>query len=426
VTKHNGPGRPNKPTFETSWGEEIEGAYKGKDGKLRPIGRSRPAFSLKDEAKAVMKFRRWQFKQGGSPEPLDDLAITHVADFRNEKDRLRQLILTDPKQAAVELDIPHLAHYPAEPEKPQFTLVQLGEKYIVRKRNKQGKPLTIKHKKNSKKWWSDFLGIIKVRYARDITASMIQDYYDEVMEQFDKGMSPSYVRNRFTKIKAILNWGLQYTDDKIELRRVHDLCCILKSPADTSDPTPISIFDFHKLLTAAWVREKAVLLLGLNCAMHIGEVANTMKSHIDMDSRLLSARRSKNLYPRVAKLWPRTVDAIREYLAAKPHQSEYLFVSRRGKPLTGEALRQKIATIRNRAGLPKTVNFEGLRDAAYGVAETVDAHHAKFIAGHKTGMSDKYVLRQADNPRVVECCEAIERHFFPTDAVSDAAASSSS
>jgi hypothetical protein len=37
-------------------------------------------------------------------------------------------------------------------------------------------------------------------------------------------------------------------------------------------------------------------------------------------------------------------------------------------------------------------------------------------------MSDKYVLRQADNPRVVECCEAIERHFFPTDAVSDAGA----
>lgn len=46
------------------------------------------------------------------------------------------------------------------------------------------------------------------------------------------------------------------------------------------------------------------------------------------------------------------------------------------------------------------------------IADETDAHHAKFIVGHKTGMSDKYVLRQATNKKVVACCEAIEEHFF--------------
>lgn len=54
------------------------------------------------------------------------------------------------------------------------------------------------------------------------------------------------------------------------------------------------------------------------------------------------------------------------------------------------------------------MNFEGLRDAAYTIAEEVDEHHAKFIAGHPTGMSDKYVLWQTTNKEMIACCKAIE------------------
>ncbi len=123
----------------------------------------------------------------------------------------------------------------------------------------------------------------------------------------------------------------------------------------------------------------------------------------------LAARRTKNRRPRAAALWRTTVDAIRAYQALKPHQSKYLFVARTGNTVD---VRQLFMTLRKKGGLPKTLTFEGLRDAALTAAEEEDVHYAKFVAGHKTGMSDRYVLRQAKNKRVVACCEAIERHFF--------------
>ena len=75
-------------------------------------------------------------------------------------------------------------------------------------------------------------------------------------------------------------------------------------------------------------------------------------------------------------------------------------------------MQQLFLTLRKRAKLPKAVNFEGIRDAGFTIGEEVDKHHVKFVAGHKTGMSDKYVLRQARNKNVDAVCRAIEKKFF--------------
>lgn len=127
------------------------------------------------------------------------------------------------------------------------------------------------------------------------------------------------MRNRFSKIKAVFNFGLERCDekDKAELRRVLDLCMILKWPEEVSDPAPIAPADFEKLLAVAKTREKAILLLGMNACMHSGETA-VLKADIDLDERTLSIRRSKTSRPRVAWLWQRTVDAIRAYLKRQP------------------------------------------------------------------------------------------------------------
>lgn len=69
------------------------------------------------------------------------------------------------------------------------------------------------------------------------------------------------------------------------------------------------------------------------------------------------------------------------------------------------------ATLRKKAGLPN-VEFQHIRDGAYtaSVENGADFAHAQILAGHKTGMSDRYVKR---NPMMVaDVCEAIERHYF--------------
>lgn len=439
--------KPNH--YTTTWGEEIKGLclrpQKGRPGRFFPVGKSNVTFgSATDESRAIHRFRLWQAQQGDGPkatsEPIrriieaqrfDDMESYEApgeqfderlngdnslsVELHLERRRLRRLILTNPRQAAIELDIPHLQFYPEMPDAPNFTLIDLGEHYLENKRNKQGIPLNAKHKKNSRKWWKDFCETVNVKYARDLSTEHITTYYDKVMAAFDKGMSASYVQGRFIKVKAILNWGILKTKDAGDCRRARDFCGILEAPQSEVNPCPIDPADFRKLLANADTTMKAILLFGLNAAMHNGEVAKTLKADIDLDARTLVARRTKTRAPRVAWLWKRTVDAIRQYQKENPHESKFLFVSMTGNGITGERIRQRMVSLRNRAKLPDTVVYDGLRDAAYGVAEEVDSERARFLAGHKTGESDKYVLRNAAGERMQKCCNAIEEHFFPTE-----------
>jgi integrase len=146
--------------------------------------------------------------------------------------------------------------------------------------------------------------------------------------------------------------------------------------------------------------------------MHSGEAAQTLKEDVSLEDGTLAARRTKTRKARIAKLWPRTVDAIREYLKLRNDQSEYLFVTQNGTPMSGEVMRQSVVRLRRCLELPEYVTFEGLRDAGYTIADEVDSERATWIGGHPKGQKDRYILRQANTPRIRKCCEAIEKHFF--------------
>ena len=426
MTNRTGRGRPNAPAYVTSWGETIDGAYKGKDNKLRPIGLSKPTFTLTDEAKAVHRFKRWKSEQPGFKDPKER-QFQRVIERDNKKDLwrsyFRTLILTDPQRASIELDVPHLAEYPVRREVPQFTLRQLGEHYLESVRNKQGQPLAKKHVENSRRMWNEFCDSVDVTYPRQLTKDALNSCAATVSKKTYKdgtkvvAYSAASIRNRLVKVKAVLNWGIKKTNDSDDLRTVLNLCNqVFDLPQVESNPDPIEPKHFLAALAIADTQTKAMLLLGLNAAMHSGEITQVLKADVNLKERTLTARRPKTRHVRVAYLWERTVKAIAACQNERPHNgSESLFVSNHGSSMSGETLRQRFIAIRKRAKLPKTVTLEGLRNAAYTVAESVDSHHAKFIAGHKTGMSDKYVLRQATNQRVKECCEAIERHFFAKD-----------
>lgn len=408
-------GRPAKH-YVTTWGEVVPGLSLRKSGRFYPVGRADLSFGS-DEKLAVHRFRRWQSDQGIAVESFDAFAANSSVGslIDAERERIRSLILENPKQAAIELNIPHLAFHPATPEKPSVTLAELPSLYVTQKRSKRGGKLDPDYQKNLKTWWTEFLTVCgSPTYARDVTAKMIQDYEAEIMRRFDGGMSPTYVRCRFAAVKAVLQFAIDFTKDKAECRRLLDECGIFKAPADDAESRPLTPAEFQALLSKADVSMRAMLLFGLNCGMHNGEVAKTLRSDVDLDARTLSARRSKNRNPRVAKLWGRTVEAIRAYLAERPNQSEYLFVSRTGARMTGERIRQRIVTLRESLGLPEDLTFEGVRDSALTAADGLDIEErfVRYFCGHKTGEKDKYVLRQANNPSIVTISEAIEREYL--------------
>lgn len=454
-------GRKRSGAYVTSWGEVLDNWRKPDERNyIIPIAKDKPRYTLSDERLAVMKAKRWEATHStNGPQGkhwtdvlkmsdeeyqawlsngrirLESMPASERLDLEDatvcvviaERERIRNLILSNPKQAAIELRIPDLADRPQERLKPTFTLAQLGEQYVANRRNEDGELLTKKYRENTERAWKQFCESVNVRYARDITTEFAERYYNSIMADKDAGKSKAWVRNRFVAVKTILKYGFDRARsdaEKKEYRAALDACSILKSPQDKPNPKPISTEHFHAIYDRCAPREQLALLLGLNACAHGGEVMALKKNELDLETGALACRRPKNKLPRVAALWTRTIQAIRNHLIAHPNDSSYLFVARTGVKMSSESLRQRIVSARKKANrngaqIPNHVTFEGLRDAAYSVGEEADPHFVKYVAGHKVGENDKYVLRQAQNKRVVAVCQAVETHFFPPSKTSN-------
>jgi integrase len=101
------------------------------------------------------------------------------------------------------------------------------------------------------------------------------------------------------------------------------------------------------------------------------EVAAVKKSDINLDEGTPVMDRGKTGVRRVAMLWRRTIDAIREYQPANPHKSEYVFVSRSGARFGDDHISRNLTRHSDAFGLPKSVQFAPIRDGAYSAAFNV-------------------------------------------------------
>jgi len=443
-------GRKPQAPYVTMWKEVIEGVRKvilEKDARgaatvwrLYPTGKPEPYFGtvrkddLESERKAVAKFERWKQSKAGTPweqevkeEPLSDsiwvsifhekfrdrriehLVKTYVARYRTF---IRDLILADCRKAALELDIEQLAWFEQlKPPVPSLPLKEAGDLYFNRELK-----MSPHWKRKMRRMWEEFVNCVGVKTVREITADAINHYHDLVFKAYNKGKSPTYVFHRFTCPKTVFRYAMKRGKDQEQLQRVLALCAMLTPPGKaTVKSEPIAVEHYRKLLEAVedepkW---KAIFLLALNGAMYPSEVAAVKKSAINLDEGTLVMDRGKTGVLRVAVLWRRTVEAIREYQAAHPHHSEYVFVSRSGAPFGDNHISRNFTRRRDALGLPTSVQFAHIRDGAYSAAfnaDGVEEKHAKVLAGHRSGMSDHYVKR---NPRVVAtACAAIERHYF--------------
>ncbi len=463
-------GRKPKGPYVTQWSEVIHGVRqriieRDQSGApvvwhLYPTGRSVPYFGavhkgdLAAERKAIGRFLHWKAEQEGTPweqhdgnaafvdatmagmmhiherdrgrrragdhaptgaiQSIVDRRAAKLADAYAAKYRtfIRNLILTDPRKAAAELEIDQLAWlHDLKPPAPSLSLAEVGDTYFSR-------PLkgTDHWERKMRRMWNEFVCCVSAETCREVTVESINRFRDKVLEAHNRGKSPTYVAHRFGCVKTILNYAKSQVEHPDEFVRVLGLCAKLKPPRKRAvDPEPISPEHFRKLMEAVedepkW---KAIFLLALNAALYPGEVAAVKRSHVNLEARTLVMTRGKTGVPRVAVLWQRSVQAIREYQSEEPHGSDYLFVSQTGAPYNANHISRNFCRRRDACELPEWVQFAHIRDGAFTAAfdaDGVEEKHAKLLAGHHSGMSDHYVKR---SPRVVaKACEAIETYYF--------------
>lgn len=465
-------GRPTKP-FHPAWSvDPIAGLAKQKDGRWRIIATGE-RFSESDERRAVQKFLDWKARQGMAtvnvptataiigngesvrqamaalPQPQADLRQLQgrgtflppaVLDQQPapapgtpihmtvEGDKLhffrdpiqaaalwgyfREQLIADPAYVARMTGLPELAgwRYFAIPA-ASIKLADIIENY------KKHGPATQKAKNEALAPLNRLIEHSGAKTLDDLTTVNLLAFKAEIEKTVP---GPATRRAYYSRIKAIIAFGLKTGMDAQQIRAALDRCKVMwtAEPLPPVKPQPISRVHFHALLAVSNPTWRAWLLVGLNCCLHMEEVCDLRWADLDLDKGTYACIRNKTRrqrIPRAATLWPET----RAALQALPRRGDcpFVFVSTHGTRFNKNTRINDFKDLRTKAKVPDEVTFDSLRDAAYSAAAhgTTDERIARVLAGHKAaGLQDNYVLR---NPEIARpACDAVYQTFGPFSA----------
>jgi len=107
-------------------------------------------------------------------------------------------------------------------------------------------------------------------------------------------------------------------------------------------PRMLEADELRRLLDAAGVQLRAMILLGVNCGLGNSDCGRLEKRHLDLEGGWLNYARGKTGIPRRCKLWPETVAALQAALAERPRSkdkgnADRVFVTRYGNAWTRAA-----------------------------------------------------------------------------------------
>lgn len=194
----------------------------------------------------------------------------------------------------------------------------------------------------------------------------------------------------------------------------------------------VRMFDaatIRTILAGASQPLKAMVLLGINCAFGQSDCSKLTFKFVDLESGWHRFPRTKNSKPRRCPLWPETIAAIREAVAARPTPSdpsladrvfitkfggEFVKVSQHanGKVVPIDAAGLTFGKLLRKLGLKREgLNFYALRHTFQTVAEdSGEAVATSFIMGHcddpadmsavyREQVSDERLRRATDHVR---------------------------
>ena len=231
----------------------------------------------------------------------------------------------------------------------------------------------------------------KQRIVEDLRA----DDFEKLRAKMTKRWGPVRVGNVIQYVRTLFNYGYEAELLKVPLRfgpqfRKPSRKTLRKAKSEKG----VKLFaaaDLKKLVEAAGVPLKAMILLGINCGFGNGDVGRVPLTAVDLDAGWVNFPRPKTGISRRCKLWPETVEALRAVIAKRPTaKSEadagLLFITKYGdswhKDDSDEPVGKEFAKLTKTAGIERGT-FYWLRHTFRTVAGGAkDEPAASSIMGH--------------------------------------------
>lgn len=195
----------------------------------------------------------------------------------------------------------------------------------------------------SPRTWADYKVVCervgRVFGMRRVVIDLAADDFERLRKDFSKTRGPVSLGNDITRVKILFKWA--YDAGLID-RPVRYGPSFKKPSAKTlrreRQKKGVRMFEageLRRILAAAGVPLKAMILLGINCGLGNNDVGMLPLAAIDLKRGWLDYPRPKTAVERRCPLWPETVAAIEAALAERPtprhaDADDKVFVTQRG------------------------------------------------------------------------------------------------
>jgi len=304
----------------------------------------------------------------------------------------------------------------SEPVGDDLTVSQLCTLFLRTKERqvKSGKfaPTTYRGYGNDLRWLCSHMGKRKVDNLKGYDFTLLMEHLDD--------FKATAINTKVTRVKAMLNWAV--AQDIIKQRpSMGDFKLVRSSTArrERSD-SGSRVFSHDEAVTllgdarGIW---KAILMLGLNCAMEGSEIGRL--KHSDIDGEWLSRPRGKTGIHRTCWLWPETRELIEQHRSDHP---ELLFLNRRGNPFDVDTnagcITRPFKILKDRVGLTREIGFHAWRRTFATVASTlpVSERTIREITAHAhNDMLNDHYIEGVDRHEIKKACQGVRAWLYHHD-----------
>ena len=265
-----------------------------------------------------------------------------------------------------------------------FTLSELIDAFLEDCQLRNLREHTIKYYRNELRSFKNLIGTENVE---EITAELIKDRI--IRKEQEKGNKPVSINSRLRAVRAFFNFLLEQGYIK---KNPMDGVSLLKHRKNVIQTLTVqqinALLNACNLRTFVGYRDYVIISLILETGIRAWELVNIDVYDVDLSKGFIRIKQSKNHLERVVPIQKKMKDLLNRYIKIRGNvDTDRLFITIDGKPLSKRQLQQRISDLGEKAGIKGVrVSPHTLRHtfAKLSVMNGANAFQLQAILGHTT------------------------------------------
>jgi integrase len=266
-----------------------------------------------------------------------------------------------------------------------------------------------------------------------LVVDLATDDFEKLRAELAKQYGPVRLGNEIQKIRTVFKYGYEsgHFDNPVRYGPTFKKPSksVMRKHRVAAGPRLFEVDDLHRVIEAAGVPLKAMILLGINAGFGNSDVANLPQTALDLTGGWLRFPRPKTGVERRCPLWPATIEALKAALAERPEHKDdadagLVFVTKYGNRWVRthgpehtviNSVQLEFGKVLRSLGIKgrKGVGFYTLRHTFRTIADaTRDFPAVRLIMGHADGSIDDVYRERIDDSRLRAVTEYVREWLF--------------